>query len=137
MGCLQAQVYCGLICFLQKGKKNPQLIFVFLNFKEALRNCTPLVLILLLKQRGWRGEKEREWKMVDGWGQKEKERGGGREKKTKREEEVLWAPASSHCLSGVLITSHLPGQPGDGYVFSEHLLFEISVLALFLRKIST
>lgn len=75
-----------------------------------------------------------------GGDRKRKRRGGqemARERDEEREEEVLWGPSSSHCLSGMLITSHLPGQPGDGYVSSEHLLFEISVLALFLRKIST
>lgn len=78
---------------------------------------------------------------------RKRERGGRRKRKRERgrerrgggeeEEEVLWASSPSHCLSGMLITSHLPVQPGDGYVSSEHLLFEISVLALFLRKVST
>lgn len=69
------------------------------------------------------------------------ERGKGRERdgeerdREERIEEVPWAP--SHCLSGMLITSHLPLQPGDGYVSSKHLLFEILVLALFLRRVST
>jgi len=52
-----------------------------------------------------------------------------REREREREEEVPWAP--SHCLSGMLIASHLPVQPGDGGVSSEHLLFEISMLLLF------
>lgn len=69
------------------------------------------------------------------------ERGKGRERgreerdKEERIEKVPWAP--SHCLSGMLITSHLPLQPRDGYVSSEHLLFKILVLALFPRRISS
>ena len=95
-------------------------------------------LKIVVKQGGDGGEKKRA-----GWGEKEKERerkrekGGEREREREEEEEVLWASSPSHCLSGMLITSCLPVQPGDGYVSSEHLLFEISVLALFLRKIST
>lgn len=67
-----------------------------------------------------------------------RERGGGEGeggREGRRGGEVPWAP--SHCLSGMLITSHLPVQAGGGYVSSKHLLFEISVLALFLRKIPT
>lgn len=59
-------------------------------------------------------------------------RGEERKREAEREgrgEEVPWAP--SHCLSGMLITSHLPVQPGAEYVSSKHLLFEISVLAFF------
>lgn len=50
----------------------------------------------------------------DGWvGGRKRKRGGGqemaRERDKAREEEVL-CPSSSHYLSGMLITSHLPGQ---------------------------
>lgn len=98
-------------------------------------------LKIVAEAKGMEGRK-RERVEDDGWVGAEREREGGgremvRERDKEREEEVLWAPSSSHYLSGMLITSHLPGQPGDGYVSSEHLLFEISVLALFLRKIST
>lgn len=76
------------------------------------------------------GERKKEKRTRRG---REREREGKRERG--RGEEVPWPP--SGCLSGMLITSHLPVQARDEYVSSKHLLFELPVLALFLRNIPT
>lgn len=91
-----------------------------------------------LKIVAWARREERERKRGDLEENKKRE---GREKteggRGRREGEERKCLGLHLCLSGMLITSHLPVQAGDVYVSSKHLLFEISVLALFLRKIPT
>ena len=67
-------------------------------------------LKIVAEAKGMEGRK-RERVEDGGWvgAERERERGRVGERDKEREEEVLWAPASSHCLSGMLITSHLPG----------------------------